>query len=113
MDASLQQARHFQSQVSLVATQQLINMSDESPVVIVCSGDPGNGDLDQDYAERVCQEFREQTGWLVKRETRIWNELVQFSMRYSKQQRDVSEVVMIFRIAHGLMDVEPTLSDSE
>jgi len=69
---------------------------------VVMSGNPDNKVLDENYAERIRQEFRKQTGWEVKIYTRIWNELGEFSKRYSEEGRHPVEVVVIFRTAHNI-----------
>jgi hypothetical protein len=75
---------------------------DKSNDYIVMSGDPSNTVLDEEYAMKLRQEFRDITGWKVEEGTRIWNELTEFSKRYSKQKRDVTEVAFIFKIAAGI-----------
>lgn len=69
---------------------------------IVMSGDPTNGKLDKEYAEKIINQFRNETGWEVKEGTAIYDHLTEFSKRYSEQKRDVIEVVTIFRIAAGI-----------
>jgi len=73
---------------------------------IVMSGDGSNTSEDDIYAQKVIVEFRKQTGWDVFPETRIYTDLTKFSKRYSKQKRDVSEVVVIFRMAHKMLKHE-------
>ena len=70
-------------------------MSNET--IVFC--DTENTILDEDYAKRLRQAFRNLTGWKVKKDTRIWNDLTKFSKGYSKKNRDVDEVAAIFKIA--------------
>ena len=69
--------------------------------IIFC--DTNNQELDSDYAEKLICEMRKQMDWKIEPETRIHNELLEFSKGYSKIKRDVTEVAIIFRISHGLM----------
>ena len=68
--------------------------------IVFCDTD--NKDLDTKYAEKVINEFRKQIGWKVLPNTRIHNELLDFSKGYSKIKRNVTEVVMIFCLANGI-----------
>ena len=67
--------------------------------------DTQNKVIDNEYANKVIIEFRKQTGWKVTEGTPIWNNLRNFSKGYSNIQRNVTEVVMIFRIAENLINV--------
>jgi hypothetical protein len=75
-------------------------------IVVFC--DTRNKKLNAAYAERLIGEFRSQTGWKVLPGTRIYKELKKFSKGYSVSKRNVSEVAVIFRMANGLMNVNPT-----
>jgi len=70
----------------------------EKPFTIVFC-DTSNKIIDDEYANEIIIEFRKQTGWKVLENTTIWVDLREFSKGYSKIKRDVTEVVMIFRIA--------------
>lgn len=70
--------------------------------IVFC--DTQNKEIDEEYAEKIIIEFRRQSGWKVEKDTRIWNDLREFSKGYSKSQRSPVEVVTIFRIASDLMD---------
>lgn len=78
----------------------------EKKMIVFC--DTNNKIVDEKYAEKLRQEFRNQTGWKVKEGTRIFNDLTEFSKGYSRENRDVREVAIIFRIANNLMKVKPT-----
>lgn len=80
-------------------------MTSESGPKFIVFCDTQNKTLDEPYAESIIGEFRRQTGWLVERDTRIWNDLRNFSLGYSVQRRDPVEVVTIFRIASGLTEL--------
>ena len=69
-------------------------------VIVFC--DTQNPDVDEKYAERLRAAFRKQTGWKVEPETRIFRELTEFSKGYSRSNRDVDEVAVIFRLANGI-----------
>lgn len=69
--------------------------------------DTKNKELDEEYAEKLRQECRNQIGWKVEEGTRIYNELTEFSKGYSKIKRDVTEVWIIFALAHGLPTSKP------
>lgn len=64
--------------------------------------DQQNKKLDLDYANKVIEQFRFETGWKVESGTRIHNELQEFSKGYFIIKRDVSEVVTIFRLANQI-----------
>jgi phosphoserine phosphatase len=65
--------------------------------------DTDNTVLDEKYAERCRAELRKQLGWKVEVGTRSYDDITKFSMGYSRKNRDVTEVIMIFRMANGLM----------
>ena len=67
--------------------------------IFIVFGDKQNEVFDESYANELIQEFRKQTGWKVEENTRIWNELRDFSKLYSRKKRNVAEVVVIFRMA--------------
>jgi len=69
----------------------------EAKTIVFC--DTQNKEIDLGYAEKVRQSFRELTGWKVEEGTRIWNVLGDFSMGYSREQRNTIEVATIFAIA--------------
>ena len=69
-------------------------------VIVFC--DTENKEIDEEYANKLIESFRKITGWRVEENTRIWNELREFSKGYSKEKRAVAEVVYIFRIANGI-----------
>jgi hypothetical protein len=71
--------------------------------VVFC--DTTNKTIDDEYAEKIIASFRSQTDWEVKKDTRIWNDLREFSKGYSGVKRDPAEVVGIFRIANGLLEI--------
>jgi len=79
---------------------KIIEAHNEGKTIVFC--DMENTELDKEYASKVRQEFRKQTGWKVKRGTPIYNDLTEFSKKYSRKKRDVIEVVVIFRIASGI-----------
>ena len=64
--------------------------------------DTKNQTIDEKYAEKLRQKCREQLGWEVKKGTRIYNELTEFSKGYSKEKRDITEVWVIFAIANDI-----------
>jgi hypothetical protein len=68
----------------------------------VISGNPKNTVLNQEYADKVIEYFRKISGWKVLPGTRIYNDLTEFSKRYSEEKRDVVEVVTIFRITFNI-----------
>lgn len=70
--------------------------------------DTKNKKVDKEYAELIINCFRKQTGWKVEPGTRIHDELTKFSKGYSKIKREPIEVVTIFQIANGLLNVKPT-----
>lgn len=78
--------------------------SSSFPVIVFC--DTKNKEIDIEYSEKIIEEFRKQTGWKVEKNTRIWNDLRDFSKGYSKEKRNVTEVVAIFRIANGLISIQ-------
>ena len=65
--------------------------------------DTKNKVLDEEYAEKCRQELRSQLKWKVEKGTRSYDDITNFSMGYSKIKRNVTEVVMIFRMANNLM----------
>lgn len=65
--------------------------------------DTENTVLDEGYAERCRAELRKQLGWKVEAGTRSYDDITKFSMGYSRKNRDVTEVVTIWRMANGLM----------
>lgn len=65
--------------------------------IVFC--DASNEKIDEVYAERVLQEFRDQTGWKVSSGTPIWTQLRNFSAKYCRTKRNPTEVVTIFRLA--------------
>lgn len=67
--------------------------------IVFC--DASNTQVDETYAEKIIQEFRDQTGWKVQKGKPIWNQLRDFSAKYCREKRAPSEVVAIFRIAIG------------
>lgn len=69
-------------------------------VIVFC--DTENKEIDYEYANKLIECFRKDTGWKVEEGTKIHNDLMEFSKGYSKKKRDVEEVVMIFRIANGI-----------
>lgn len=71
--------------------------------IVFC--DTETKEIDPIYAERVVVAFQQQTGWKVKEGTRIYDDLREFSKGYCKINRDPVEVVGIFRIAHGLLEI--------
>ncbi len=81
-------------------------MNEKQKVIVFC--DTKNKVVDEEYAAKLRQEFRNQTGWQVEKDTRIWKKLTEFSKGYSKDKRDVLEVCIIFRMANGLMNPEST-----
>ena len=72
--------------------------------IVFC--DTQNKELDEFYAEEIIKEFRNQTGWKVEKDTRIWNDLREFSKGYSRSKRSPVEVVAIFRIASGCEEIK-------
>jgi len=54
----------------------------------------------EDYAEKCAQELRDQIRWEVRKGTKIWNEITQFSKAYCRENRDPAEVVYIFRFVN-------------
>lgn len=71
--------------------------------IVFC--DTKNRELDIAYAEEIIRVFRSQTGWKVEEGTRIWHDLREFSKGYSKIRRDAMEVVTIFQLANGLLQI--------
>lgn len=69
----------------------------ESKYIVFC--DTQNKEINESYAQEIIKEFRRQTGWKVEKDTRIYNDLREFSKYYSRVKRNPSEVVGIFRIA--------------
>ena len=65
--------------------------------------DTENKELDEVYAEKCRQELRDQLKWEVKEGTKSYNDITEFSKGYSKIKRNVTEVVMIWKMANNLM----------
>jgi hypothetical protein len=65
------------------------------------------GHDDPVYAEKVRAAFRKLTDWMVEPKTRIWNDLGEFAAKYSKSQRDPTEVATIFSIANKIIKMCP------
>lgn len=65
--------------------------------------DTKNDILDEEYAEKCRGELRKQLTWKVEPGTRSYDDITKFSMGYSKIKRDVTEVVMIWRMANNLL----------
>ena len=55
------------------------------------------------FSERLITEFRRMTGWQVVDGTRIHKDLIKFADEYSDKRRDITEVTVIFMIAHGIV----------
>ena len=73
----------------------------KNKAIVFC--DTENKKVDAEYASKLRKAFRKQTGWKVEKGTRIYNALTDFSRGYSREKRDVTEVVTIFMIANGLI----------
>lgn len=79
--------------------------------IVFC--DTSNQSIDKHYAKSLRAEFRRQTGWKVEKNTPIWDNLTKFSLGYSVKKRNVSEVVTIFRIAEGLLNIPSTAKNDD
>lgn len=75
-------------------------MNESPQTVAFC--DTSNKVINNRYADRLRAEFRKLTGWKVESDTRIWRDLGDFSMGYSRDKRDVTEVAVIFMMAAGI-----------
>ena len=71
-------------------------------MTIIVFNDQQNKELDKEYSEKLKQKFRDISGWKIEKDTRIDKELDKFSMGYSKENRDVYEVCIIFKIAYEI-----------
>lgn len=81
-------------------TKKPQNKEKKKKNIVFC--DAKNTELDEEYASKLRQEFRNQFGWKVEKGTRIYNDLTEFSKGYSKIKRNVLEVVYIFKLAKNL-----------
>lgn len=68
--------------------------------IVFC--DTQNKVIDEEYAEKVIQAFRDRTHWRVDKGTRIHTDLRNFSKGYSVKKRDPVEVAVIFIIANQI-----------
>lgn len=70
-----------------------------------------NVQIDEEYAESVCQAFREQTHWLVTPNQPLWKNIRTFSSYYCSEKTNPYDVAMIYRIARG-KTMTKTIRDS-
>lgn len=56
-------------------------------------------EVDEIYAQKLVSELRLQLGWEIKNGSPVYHHIRKFSRLYSNEQRDVDEVVAIYRIA--------------
>jgi hypothetical protein len=65
--------------------------------------DTENTVVNMAYAEKVIDAFRKLTGWVVAYGTQIHDDLVRFSLLYSREDRNVFEVAVIFLTVNDLL----------
>lgn len=53
-------------------------------------------------AERFIEAFKLDTGWKCEPDTRITNELTEFAKQREGSTRDIIELLVIFKMAHGI-----------